>query len=217
MHETPRSSHDSTQTPAAAGRVLHSARAYDWLAWLLLWGRERAFREKILALARVAAAESVLDVGCGTGTLAILAKKRAGPTGVVCGVDASPEMIARAQKKSRTAGAEVAFQTALVQALPFPAETFDVVTSTLMLHHLSRGGREQCAREMRRVTKSGGRIVVVDFGARPRERVLLARFHNHGAVDLREILRVIQGAGLTVEESGPLGVYEIHFVLARVP
>jgi ubiquinone/menaquinone biosynthesis C-methylase UbiE len=217
MHETRRPHHDSARNPSTSGGVLHSARAYDLLAWLLLKGRERAFREKIVTLARVARGDSILDVGCGTGTLAILAKKRAGAAGAVHGIDASPEMIARARSKARSAGVDVAFENAVVEALPFADRTFDLVLSTLMLHHLPRAGREQCAREMRRVTKPGGRVVVVDFGARPRERVMLGRFHNHGSVDLREIERVLADAGLDVEDKGPLGVYEIQFVLARVP
>jgi ubiquinone/menaquinone biosynthesis C-methylase UbiE len=216
MNETRRPGHEPTHAPATTGRVLHSARAYDLLAGLLLWGHERGFREKTLSLARVATSESILDVGCGTGTLAILAKKHAGPTGVVHGIDASPQMIARAKKKARSAGVEVAFRTAVVEALPFPAETFDVVLSTLMLHHLPRSVREQCAREIRRVAKRGGRIVVVDFGARPRDG-LLRRFHRHGSVDLGEIVRVLTEAGLTVEEKGSLGLYEIQYVVAKVP
>jgi ubiquinone/menaquinone biosynthesis C-methylase UbiE len=70
---------------------------------------------------------------------------------------------------------------------------------------------------MRRVTKPGGRVVLVDFGARPRERTMLGRFHNHGSVDLREIERVLTNAGLTVEDKGPMGIYEIVFVIARAP
>jgi ubiquinone/menaquinone biosynthesis C-methylase UbiE len=216
MHETRRASHIRPDPPATTGRVLHSARAYDLLAGLLLWGHEQAFREKTLSLARIAANESILDVGCGAGTLAILAKKHAGPTGIVHGIDASPQMIARATKKARSARLEVAFQTAVVEALPFPAETFDVVLSTLMLHHLPRAVREQCAREIRRVAKHGGRVVVVDFGARPRTG-LLRRFHKHGSVDLSEIVRVLTDAGLTVEESGPMGKYEMQYVVAKVP
>jgi ubiquinone/menaquinone biosynthesis C-methylase UbiE len=217
MHETRATSHNPTHAPATTGRVLHSARAYDLLAWLLLWGHERGFREKTLSLARIAANESVLDIGCGTGTLAILAKKHAGPTGAVHAIDASPQMLARAKKKARSAGVEVAFQTGVVEALPFPAETFDVVLSTLMLHHLPRAVREQCAREIRRVAKRGGRVVVADFGARPRNRTLLCRFHKHGSVDLGEIVRVLTEAGLAVEESGPMGIYEIQYVVANVP
>jgi ubiquinone/menaquinone biosynthesis C-methylase UbiE len=68
------------------GLVLHgTARYYDLLAWLFMRGREGTFREKVLDLARLKFDESVLDVGCGTGTLAISAKQRVGTTGEVYG------------------------------------------------------------------------------------------------------------------------------------
>ena len=82
------------------GRVLHRAAGYDFLAWLITGGRERRFRERLLSLARVQHGESVLDVGCGTGGLAIVAKRQVGPTGSVDGIDAPPNMIARAIKKA---------------------------------------------------------------------------------------------------------------------
>ena len=56
--------------PGTKGRVLHSAAGYDLLAWLLLLGRERAFRERLVGLARLEPGQSVLDIGCGTGSLA---------------------------------------------------------------------------------------------------------------------------------------------------
>jgi ubiquinone/menaquinone biosynthesis C-methylase UbiE len=143
-------------TAGTTGRVLHSAALYDVLAWLFLRGREGLFREKLLDLARLRAGETVLDVGCGTGTLAIAAKRRVGPSGAVRGIDASPAMIARATKKARTRGVEVVFQNAIVEALPHPDRYFDAVLSTLMLHHLPRNTRQRCAREMRRVLKPDG-------------------------------------------------------------
>src|SRR5215212_10881478 len=92
-------------TPATKGLVLHShARYYDLLAWTLTLGRERAFRDRLLEVARVQSGEAVLDVGCGTGTLAIAAKRRVGAAGSVHGIDASPEMIARAERKAAKAG-----------------------------------------------------------------------------------------------------------------
>jgi SAM-dependent methyltransferase len=78
--------------------------------------RERVFREKVLRLARLQPGEAVLDVGCGTGTLAIAAKRQVGPTGTVYGIDASPEMLARAEKKARKAGVEVVLKNAMAQA-----------------------------------------------------------------------------------------------------
>src|SRR5215813_11963923 len=88
-------------SPAMGGIILHTPRFYDFLAWVLMRGREGAFRERVLDLARLKPGESVLDVGCGTGTLGIAAKQRVGPTGSVQGIDASPEMIARANAKGR--------------------------------------------------------------------------------------------------------------------
>src|SRR5262245_61993392 len=106
----------SNPTHKPTGLVLHSAARYDFMVWLLTLGRERAFREKILKLASLESGESVLDVGCGTGTLAIAAKRHVGPTGTVYGIDASPEMIARADKKARKAGVEVVFRYGAAQA-----------------------------------------------------------------------------------------------------
>jgi demethylmenaquinone methyltransferase/2-methoxy-6-polyprenyl-1,4-benzoquinol methylase/phosphoethanolamine N-methyltransferase len=83
-------------------------------------GRDRAFREKTLDVAQVAPGESVLDIGCGTGTLAIAAKRRVGSSAGVTGIDASPQMIARARKKARRVGADVTFAAANVENLPSP-------------------------------------------------------------------------------------------------
>src|SRR5262245_10695416 len=165
---------EKNQTPGRAGAVLHAAAGYDLLVWLLTLGRERTFRERMLRLGHLEAGESVLDVGCGTGTLAIAAKRQVGTTGAVYGLDASPEMIARAEKKARKAGVEVAFKKAFAQSLPFPDAQFDVVLTTVMLHHLSRKARQQLAVEMRRVLKPGGRVLAIDFGgtARKRKRLL---------------------------------------------
>ena len=200
------------------GQVLHAAGAYDLMVWLVMLGREKAFREKVLRLARLRPGVSVLDVGCGTGTLAIAAKRRVGPAGTVYGVDASPEMLARAGKKARKAGVEVFFKNELAQALPFRDAQFDAVLSTVMLHHLPRKARLECACEMRRVLKPGGRVLVVDFGGTIEEKKsLLAHFPRHGHVKLREIIATLSEAGLNIIESGAVGLRDLHFVLAVAP
>src|SRR5690348_17597469 len=97
---------DTQQThhhAGAVGQLIHKAAGYDFLVWLMALGREGAFREKILRHARLAPGESVLDIGCGTGTVAIVAKRQVGPRGVVSGIDPSPEMLARARKKAAQA------------------------------------------------------------------------------------------------------------------
>jgi len=209
---------DENPTSHTMGIVLHWAAIYDLLAWLMLFGRERVFREKMVDLACIQPGESVLDVGCGTGTLAIATKRRVGPTGTVYGIDASPEMIARATKKARKAGVEVIFKNGVVEALPFPDTQFDAVLSSLMLHHLPSKARRVCASEIRRVLKPGGRMLAVDFGEAARERRgFLAHFHRHGQVNLHDVIAVLREAGLTISKSGLMGVRDLHFVFATAP
>ena len=204
--------------PGTTGLVVHWAARYDLLIWLLTLGRERRFRERLLDPARLRPGESVLDVGCGTGTLAIAAKHRVGAAGSVYGIDASPAMIARASNKAKKAGAEIAFETGLAESLPLPDARFDVVLSTVMLHHLPGKARQQGVREMRRVLKPGGRLLAVDFaGGSGHGRGPLAHFHRHGHVKPRELDDLVSAAGLHVVESGALGIWNLRFVLAEAP
>src|SRR5262245_30083728 len=200
--------------PATKGLVLHHAGGYDLLVWLLTRGRSRAFRTRMVDLARLAPGESVLDVGCGTGSLAIAARRRVGPEGQVSGIDASPEMIARATSKATKAGIDVAFRTAVAEALPFPDAAFDAVLSTLMLHHLARRVREQCLIEIRRVLKPGGRLLVVDFGHPQAKSGVLAHFHRRGHVDPRDVISLLSDARFHVLAQGALGISSLYYVLA---
>ena len=197
--------------------VMHSAaRHYDRLVWLLTLGRERALRSRLVDIAQLAPGEAVLDVGCGTGTLALEARRRVGANGTVVGVDAAPEMIARARRKAARAGVDVAFEPARAEALPFPDGRFDVVLSTLMMHHLSRPVRERLALEIRRVLRPGGRVLVVDFEPPAKQRGgLISRIHRHGHVPLREIVSLLREAGLQVADTGGVGFGDLQFALAR--
>lgn len=209
---------DQTAVPNTADRVLHWALGYDLLAWVFCLGRERAFREKMLDFAELKSGDRVLDVGCGTGTLAIAAKHRVGATGSVCGIDASVEMIARARKKARRNAVEVNFENAIVEKLPFPDRTFDAVLSTLMLHHLGRKARQQSLCEIRRVLKPGGRVIAIDFGE-PTEstRNLSTRFHRHGYVQFPDLMRMLNDAGFPTVATGALGTRNLRYASARVP
>jgi ubiquinone/menaquinone biosynthesis C-methylase UbiE len=207
------------ESAGAAGIILHAAARYDFLLRLLTLGRETVFREKLLRFAALQWGESVLDIGCGTGTLAIAAKRQVGPAGAVSGVDASPEMLTRAEKKARRSGLEVSFKNGLAQSLPFPAARFDVVLSTVMLHHLPKNSRREMAAEVRRVLKPGGRVVVIDFGRTGQDRKsIFDHIHGrHGRVDLQEVVDLLTSAGLKIYGSGAVGMRGLHFVVATVP
>ena len=205
---------DEHTAPGTHGLVLNWAARYDLLAWLLTHGRERELREAIIRLAELQTGNDVLDIGCGTGTLAIAATRHVGTTGAVTGIDASPPMIARAKRKAGKAAAPSTFHVAVAENLPFPDRRFDVVFSTLMLHHLPRKTRQQCAEEIRRVLKADGRVVAVDFG-RAKRRGLFAHFHRHGHVDVEDIVKLFVEAGLTPVRTGPLGMNDLNFVVAK--
>lgn len=205
---------DSRLAPASSGLVVHWAARYDLLIALLTLGKERRFRERLLEPAHLQPGESVLDIGCGTGTLAIAAKRRVGESALVHGIDASPEMVARAQRKAKRAGVGVVFEIARAQSLPFSDARFDVVMSTVMLHHLPRAARVLAVREAARVLKPGGRLLAVDF-VTGSGKGLRAHFHRHGRVDPRDLIALASEAGLTVVDSGPVGRWDLQFVLAR--
>lgn len=201
--------------PATAG-ILHDAAGYDFLMWFLHFGRERAFREEILRLATLRPGESVLDVGCGTGTLAIASKDQVGPSGSVYGIDASPEMIARARAKAIKRRVNVEFENAAAEVLPFSDARFDVILSTIMLHHLPRKVRQQAAREIRRVLIPGGRAVIVDFQDSGKRGGLIQHFrrHRHGHVTIGDMLTLLTEAGLEIVQSGPFKKPNLYFVIA---
>lgn len=123
-----------------------------------------SFRRQTLQMAQIQAGEHLLDVGCGTGVLTRLALEAAGPTGSAVGIDPAPEMIRVAREHARQLGSRAEFKVAAIENLPFPDASFDVALASLMLHHLPPDVRLEGLRQVRRVLKPGGRLVVADFG-----------------------------------------------------
>ena len=130
---------------------------------MITLGGERRFRQRTLDLAELRLGDAVLDVGCGTGTLLIEAAKRVGPSGSAHGIDRSAEMLAHARRKAAAQGITATFVESSGDHLTFPNTSFDVVFSTLMLHHLPPPMQMATITEMRRVLRPGGRIVIVDM------------------------------------------------------
>jgi ubiquinone/menaquinone biosynthesis C-methylase UbiE len=133
--------------------------------------REEAFKRRLIAQANLGGRNRVLDLGCGTGTLTILAKRLHPDTDIV-GLDPDPEVLERAATKTAEAGVDVAWDQGFATRLPYPDRSFDRVLSSLMTHHLVRTDRRAAFREVLRVLRPGGEFHLVDFGP---PRTLLMR------------------------------------------
>jgi ubiquinone/menaquinone biosynthesis C-methylase UbiE len=151
----------------AAGRPAFT-RLYDTIVALTM--REATFRGRLRAqvLDRLRAAGAVVDVGCGTGTLAIAL---AADGAEVIGVDGDPDVLALAHAKP---GADaVQWRKGLATALPLSGASADRVVMSLLLHHLDAAGKRTALAEALRVLRPGGRLHVADWG-RPRDPVMRA-------------------------------------------
>jgi ubiquinone/menaquinone biosynthesis C-methylase UbiE len=98
--------------------------------------KEQAFRIWVTEVAGLGPGETVLDVGCGTGTLALVAKECLGSTGQVFGVDPSEQLLRGARHKAQRRGLEIDFRLGGIEQLPLADHSCDVVLSTFMMHHL---------------------------------------------------------------------------------
>jgi ubiquinone/menaquinone biosynthesis C-methylase UbiE len=159
---------DERYLPALRFRSL--TRFYDPLARLTT--RETTFKRQLLEQASPASGDRVLDLGCGTGTLALLIK-RAQPGAEVSGLDADPEMLASGRAKAAADGVEIRFDEGLSNELPYEDGSLDAVVSTLFFHHLVPTVKRQTAAEIARVLRPGGELHVADWG-RPSDPVMRA-------------------------------------------
>ena len=121
------------------------------------------FRRKQIELSGIQPGETVLDVGCGTGSLSLLSRIAVGENGAAAGIDIAPNMISAARGKAERAGLTIDFRVASVDSLPYPDGSFDAVTSTMMFHHLPVRIKERGLREIHRVLKDDGRFFLCDF------------------------------------------------------
>jgi ubiquinone/menaquinone biosynthesis C-methylase UbiE len=142
--------------------------------------REREFKDRLLDQADPRSGQRILDIGCGTGTLALLVKVRV-PEAEVVGLDADPEILERARAKAAGAASEVQFDRALSTELPYEGESFDLVLSTLFFHHLTGVDKRRTAGEIARILRPGGELHVADWG-RPADPLMWIAFN--GAVRL---------------------------------
>src|SRR5581483_5679106 len=125
--------------------------------------KERAFKQALVEQARLEPSHRILDVGAGTGTLALLMKASRPETQVVA-LDGDPEILEIARQKSAAAGVDIEFREGMSFALPFADGSFDRVVSSLVFHHLSRDAKRRTLAEIRRVLTPGGEFLLLDWG-----------------------------------------------------
>ena len=141
---------------------LHAlTRLYDPLISLTL--RERAIKQRLIDRARIAPGMEVLDVVCGTWTLALMIKTSQ-PEAHVHGIDVDPEVLEIAKQKLARAGVDVALHCGSAADPPFARGSFDRVVSTLVLHHLTTAEKIRTLRGVGQLLRPAGQMHIADFG-----------------------------------------------------
>jgi ubiquinone/menaquinone biosynthesis C-methylase UbiE len=140
----------------------------DWLTpvydvFAKLFFPEAKFKRALIAYASLAADQHVLDLGAGTGTLAIMIKQ-AQPDVRVTGLDGDPDILSIAREKASRADVNITFDHGNAAALPYPDASFDRVLSSLVFSLLSSDVKRDAVHESYRVLRGGGALLIADFG-----------------------------------------------------
>src|SRR5215472_6472933 len=166
-------SYQASREPTENSRIMvHTERdylpaaSYDWALPLYdplvkLMGADKAKRA-LLDQADLRPTYRVIDIGCGTGTLAVLIK-RLHPDAEVVGIDPDPKALDLARHKAARAATPIRFDRGSSDEMPYPDESFDRVFSSFMFHHLPERVKEGTPREVRRVLVPGGSFHLLDF------------------------------------------------------
>jgi demethylmenaquinone methyltransferase / 2-methoxy-6-polyprenyl-1,4-benzoquinol methylase len=141
------------------------AESYDRYARLLSFGQDRRWRRFLVSRLNAAPNETILDVACGTGSVAAELVRQYGCT--VVGVDQSPEMLAAGRERLAAVGLSdrITLLEARAEALPFANSSFDGLTFTYLLRYVDDPGAT--LRELARVVRPGGHVAALEFFVPP--------------------------------------------------
>jgi ubiquinone/menaquinone biosynthesis C-methylase UbiE len=156
--------------PAAGWRLLTPL--FDPL--MAVTTRERSWRSKVVDEALATNPATILDVGCGTGTLAVQLAQRA-PRSRVIGLDGDPDILTRAAAKAQEATVNVELLTGMADAIALDDASVDCAVSTLVFHHLAPDTKARALAEIKRVLRPDGRLVIADYGG-PIDPLMRAAF-----------------------------------------
>lgn len=184
--------------------------AYDWVLSRTM--PEKSFKSALLSQASIEPGNRVLDFGCGTGTLTLMAQA-AVQEAQVMGVDVDEGALSIARAKTASANSAVAFLKISSGRLPFEDQSFDRVLSCLVFHHLRRDEKVAALAECRRVLRPSGEIHIADWG-HPGSSLLRAGFFLTQLLDGFETTRdnVLGHLPSLLSEAGFFDVIETgHF------
>ncbi|MGE5264207.1 MAG: class I SAM-dependent methyltransferase [Acidobacteriota bacterium] len=202
---------EDAQMKNAMERMVDS---YDSYMRMVTLCNERKLRNIEVSLTQLKPGDQVLEIGCGTGTLTLAAKRQVGLTGQAYGIDVIPKMIDLCRRKAEQAGVDISFQVGGIDTIPFPAGKFDAVLCSFMIFHMSEGVRRRGIQEIHRVLKQGGRLVVVDLALpsspvpRAIAKTLFGGMLQH---ELCELVPLMQELGFCDVELEPLN-YRVFFL-----
>ena len=152
---------------------------YDGVVRLLT--REHRWRSALVEQVAPKDGETILDVGCGTGSLAILLKQAA-PGARIVGLDPDADILARADAKAKAAGVEIEWRQGFASDAARTGGPFDKTISSLVFHQVPPAGKAAGIAAMIRATRPGGALHVADF-ARQRSRLMRTLFGIVGRFD----------------------------------
>lgn len=192
------------------GTVIDRVHLYEGFVAAAFLGRRRRVYRRIVALSGAQRGDRVLDVGCNGGYLVRLFAKAVGAEGRVDGIDPSESAIEYARRRAPEA---CSFTVGVAQDLGFPTGSFDVVASTLAVHHIPETERETAFREMHRVLRPGGRLLVADFRPGGHGPHTVGNGMRH--IDPHEMDALAENVGFKIEGHGELPM--LRYVQAMRP
>jgi ubiquinone/menaquinone biosynthesis C-methylase UbiE len=188
-----------------SGGVITHPRAYELFANVWYLGQRARIWDRLVAASGAQAGEKVLDVGCGTGCFSRRIAPVVGPVGAVVGIDPSQPMLDFA---AAHAPAQCTFQAASAEDLPFSDASFDLAVSSLAFHHIPTERRADAVREIFRVLRPGGRLLIADVRppSVPILRWLISGVIGHAMAQkiADELRAMITDTGFAVIRTGDL-------------
>jgi ubiquinone/menaquinone biosynthesis C-methylase UbiE len=212
----------SAEDQAINGPMEQMVSTYDAYMRKVTMGREHVLREQTVALAGVRSGDCVLEVGCGTGSLTLAAKRQARPSGKVYGIDVIPGMIEVSRQKAAQANEDITFQLGSISDIPFPENQFDVAMCSFMIFHMSDATRRTGLAEIHRVLKPNGTLLVADLELPTNQlpRAIATRLLRMESPEMRDLVPLFEASGFSDVDFGVakfriLGLSLIGYVRGR--